>query len=832
MLFITLVVNVLIHLICDELVDSIVRIHVIVVRVELAVLVVGQDNQSAVDELDASGLAIANVAPQDQDGQLVEDLLLDQAGQWTSTVGGRVAGVAEVVLGLVRHVDDDLAVVVLQPLLDLLQTDVDNLADLAAGETVEDDGRVDTVEELGQEITAERVHDKLAGRRVDLALTVGGLGEVLGTQVGRHDDDAVLGVDNTTLAVGDTAVVHELEEDGEYLLGSLLHLIEEEDGERLAAEGLGELTTGIVADVSRGSTNHPAKSMSLLVLGHVEADHGLGVVEEELGKGLGQESLTGTRGTAEQEAGWLVGVAETRPLKADGVGNGLDGFLLADDDLAENLLHVDKLLLFTRLEASDRDTSPAGHDLVDVVGGDHIGNHSVVVLAGGVESSVGGGLLGLELLDDRALLGDGAVLKVGSLGMVTGVCGILKTLLELVELRLCQVDLLASLDLAEVLLAERFQLLLDVLGILSRLDQASLGSLVLLLLQSGNLDHDLTELALERVDDFGLRLSCDSDSGGGLIDQVDGRVGKSPGSEVASSKVGGCYQGVVENRDAVVSVVSLLETTENGNGLADAGFLYKDLLETTLESSILLNILAQVDLVDEEDNHLLGVLNLLQNTLHPLLKLSAVLASGHQGADVKRQQLAGLEVVGHIAVDDALGETLDDGSLTDTGLTNEDGVVLRPAGQDPYNSPDLLLAANDRVHVLVSGQGRHVDGELGKVLVLLLGVSILAVHPLRAANLGDGIVHKLRLRDVRLLQTGLYRVVFGKSLDEVVDSDEAVLLRLLQFLSLAEDGVEGGRHGDLVWWRVLARQTHQCLLECSVESLRVAVCALDNLPEH
>ncbi|GKT53857.1 ATP-dependent Clp protease ATP-binding protein subunit ClpB [Colletotrichum tofieldiae] len=826
-------VNVLIHLISDKLVDSVVLVHV-VVRVELAVLVVGQDNQSAVDELDASGLAVADVAPQNQDGQLVEDLLLDQAGQRTSTVGGRVAGVTEVVLGLVRHVDCDLAVVVLQPLLDFHETDVDNLADLAAA--------------------AEGVHDKLAGRRVDLALAARGLGEVLGAQVGGHDDDAVLGVDDTALTVGDAAVVHELEEDGQHLLGSLFHLVEEEDGERLAAEGLGELATGIVADVSRGSTNHPAKSMSLLVLGHVEADHGLGVVEEELGESLGQESLTGTGGTAEQEAGWLVGVAETRPLEADGVGDGLDGFLLTDDDLTEDLLHVDELILFARLEASDGDASPAGHDLVDVVGGDNIGDHGVVVLAGSVESGVGSGLLGLELLDDGALLGDGAILKVGSLGVVSGVGGFLQTLLELVELRLGHMDLLTSLDLAEVLLAERFQLLLDVLGVLSRLDQAGLGGLILLLLQSGNFNHDLAELALERVDDFGLRLSCDSNSGGGLVDQVDGRVGKSPGSEVASSKVGGCYQGVIKNGDAVVSVVSLLETTEDGNGLADAGFLDKDLLEPTFESSILFDILAvlgkgrgtdavqlttskhglqqQVDLVDEEDNHLLGILNLLQNTLHPLLKLSAVLASGHQGADVERQQLAGLQVVGHIAVDDALGETFDDGSLTDSGLTDEDGVVLRPARQDPYDSPDLLLAANDGVHILVSGQGRHVDGELGKVLMLLLGIGIFAVHPLRAANLGDGIVHQLRLGDVGLLQTGLYCVVLGQGLDEVVDGNEAVLLRLLQLLRLAQDGVEGGCHGHLVWRRVLARQTDECLLERSVESLGIAVCALDDLPEH
>ena len=173
------------------------------------------------------------------------------------------------------------------------------------GEAVEDDGAGDTVEELGQEVVAESAHDQLTGLWVDAAVCGRWAGEVLGAQVGGHDDDAVLCIDDAALAVGDTAIVHELQEDGEDFLGSLLDLVEEQDGEGATTKALGQLTASIVTDIAGRSTDHAAQGVSLLVFGHVEADHGLGVVEEELGKSFGQQCLTSTRRTAEQEAGRL-----------------------------------------------------------------------------------------------------------------------------------------------------------------------------------------------------------------------------------------------------------------------------------------------------------------------------------------------------------------------------------------------------------------------------------------------------------------------------------------------------------------------------------------------
>src|SRR5687767_8442767 len=117
----------------------------------------------------------------------------------------------------------------------------------------------------------------------------------------------------------------------------------------------------------------------------------------------------------------------------------------------------------------------------------------------------------------------------------------------------------------------------------------------------------------------------------------------------------------------MVAVVSLFETTQNGDCLRNTWFLDHDLLESSFESSVLLDVLAvlgegrstdtmelttsehgleqvgsvhatlarrasahqEVDFVDEQHDHLLRLFNFLQDALHALLEFAAVLASSN-----------------------------------------------------------------------------------------------------------------------------------------------------------------------------------------------------------
>ena len=58
---------------------------------------------------------------------------------------------------------------------------------------------------------------------------------------------------------------------------------------------------------------------------------------------------------------------------------------------------------------------------------------------------------------------------------------------------------------------------------------------------------------------------------------------------------------------------------------------------------------------------------------------------------------------GHVAVDDPLGEALDDRGLADAGLADQDGVVLGAAGEDLDDAADLVVAPDHRVELAVLG---------------------------------------------------------------------------------------------------------------------------------
>jgi hypothetical protein len=107
----------------------------------------------------------------------------------------------------------------------------------------------------------------------------------------------------------------------------------------------------------------------------------------------------------------------------------------------------------------------------------------------------------------------------------------------------------------------------------------------------------------------------------------------------------------------------------------------------------------RVQLVDEQDDAAVGPLDLLEHGLEALLELAAELRAGDHRGEVERDRSLVLEALGHVAVDDALGDPLDDGGLADAGLADEHRVVLGAARQDLHHAADLLVAADDRVEL-------------------------------------------------------------------------------------------------------------------------------------
>ena len=229
----------------------------------------------------------------------------------------------------------------------------------------------------------------------------------------------------------------------------LLDLVEEHDGVRATADGFGELAAFVKADVARRRADETRDGVALHILTHVDAHHRGLVVEEELSEGARGFGLADARGAEEDEAAdRALGIAEAGAAAANGVGDGREGFILADDALAQTGFHLRELLHLAFEHLGDGDTCPLRDDLGDVLLVDlfleeasrrlrtqvlfyfveavllvgqfgefalGLGNLAVLQLGGALQVALAGGLLGLkaelfQVFFERGDLADGATL--------------------------------------------------------------------------------------------------------------------------------------------------------------------------------------------------------------------------------------------------------------------------------------------------------------------------------------------------------------------------------------------------------------------------------------
>ena len=339
------------------------------------------------------------------------------------------------------------------------------------------------------------------------------------------------------------------------------------------------------------------------------------------------------------------------------------------------------------------------------------------------------------------------------------------------------VDLLPQVtDLVEALLLglpprlEPAQLLLGVGELAVQPAQPLDGAAVGLLLQGEPLHLHPVHGPAELIDLLRGRVDLHPQPRRGLVDQVDGLVGKLTRRDVAVRQRRGRDQSPVGDGHLVVRLVPLSQSAQDRDRVLDTRLADVDLLEPPLQGGVLLDpfpVLVQgggadhpqltagqhrlqhvarvhrgvtgragadhrVQLVDEGDHLALGVPDLRQHRLQPLLELTAVLRTGDHRGQIQRNQPATLQGVRHVTGDQALGQSLDDGRLADAGLTDQHRVVLGPAGQHLHHPADLGVAADDGIQPALAG----LLGQVDAVLVEGRGGSLglLAGHPLGSAR--------------------------------------------------------------------------------------------------
>ena len=205
----------------------------------------------------------------------------------------------------------------------------------------------------------------------------------------------------------------------------------------------------------------------------------------------------------------------------------------------------------------------------------------------------------------------------------------------------------------------------------------------------------------------------------------------------------------------------------------------------------------RVQLVDEKNDAPVALFDLGEHGFQALLKFAAVFRTRHERPHVERENRLVLEPLRHVAAHDALGEPLDDGRLADARLADEHRIVLRLARQNADRAPDLVIAADDRIHFPFPGLRHQIDPVFLQRGVGRLG--IVGRHALRPAHLFQ---HREHLRPVEaetlelLLERGGFRDV-EQTEQQMLDGHKIILQRFGLLFAAGEHLVDGLRHVDL-----------------------------------
>ena len=240
----------------------------------------------------------------------------------------------------------------------------------------------------------------------------------------------------------------------------------------------------------------------------------------------------------------------------------------------------------------------------------------------------------------------------------------------------------------------------------------------------------------------------DACASAGLIEDVNCLVWQETVLDVAARKRNSSLDSSLGVVDVVVLLVAVLKTVDDRNGVVGVWLADVDWLETPLKCSVLLDMFTVlfcrsctddldfstrqrwlqdgrgvdgalcgagandgVNLVNEEDV-ILGFLQLSNNLLHAVLKLTAILGTSYQTCQVKRPDLLSAQNVRDVARSNELSQALNNSSLTNAGISQDKWVVLLAAGKNLHDTLNLAVTANDRVKLFICGKLSKVAAKL------------------------------------------------------------------------------------------------------------------------
>src|SRR6185503_7231496 len=135
-----------------------------------------------------------------------------------------------------------------------------------------------------------------------------------------------------------------------------------------ATNCFGELSTFLVADVSRRRADHPCHGVLLHVLRHVEPDHRALVVKQKLRERTSSFRFTYTRWSEkDKRTDGTIRILQPCTRTADRVCNSSQGLLLTDHTLAQSTFHRHEFLHLAFEHLRDGNAGPLRNNHGDVL---------------------------------------------------------------------------------------------------------------------------------------------------------------------------------------------------------------------------------------------------------------------------------------------------------------------------------------------------------------------------------------------------------------------------------------------------------------------------------
>ena len=250
-----------------------------------------------------------------------------------------------------------------------------------------------------------------------------------------------------------------------------------------------------------------------------------------------------------------------------------------------------------------------------------------------------------------------------------------------------------------------------------------------------------------------------------FVHKVDSFIGKESISYVTLRKLNGSNDGIILNADFMVVLVAFLQTTQDADARKCIGLVHHNRLEASFEGLILLEILLifvescgtdtahlapckcglqdvcgihrafalacsdkRMDLIDEEDDASLTLGHFLNDTLQTLLELTFIHSSCNECAHIEAVELLVLQVLGHIATQDSVRESLYYCSLTRTWFTYKNRIILCPSRKNLQDSTNLIVSADDWVKLTCPSFVHEIASILLQALLFLLLIWIILYH--------------------------------------------------------------------------------------------------------